>query len=139
MRLGRVRPVVIVAAVGMVLVTGGMSNLSAATTDTINVGPPANGSQRRLHRGDVLVVRLPSNPSTGYTWKVCCGTRTLLVVVSRTYLPPNDDQLLGASGKAVLRFRAVKAGKTALRLAYVRSWEKGVVPARTFTLRVTVV
>jgi inhibitor of cysteine peptidase len=138
-RLGRIRPVVIVAAVGVVLVVGGTSDLSAATTDTINVGPAANGSQRRLHRGDVLVVRLPSNPSTGYTWKVCCGTRTLLVVASRTYLPPRDEQLVGAPGKAVLRFRAVKAGKTVLRLHYVRSWEKGAVPARTFALRVTVV
>lgn len=138
MKLGRLRSGVIAAAAGVVLLAGGTSNLSAATTDTVNVGPAANGSQRRLHPGDVLVVRLPSNPSTGYSWKVRSGTRTVLVVASRTYLPPKDERL-GAPGKAVLRFRAVTAGKTVLRLAYVRSWEKGVVPARTFTLRVTVV
>jgi hypothetical protein len=69
-------------------------------------------------------------------WKVCCGTRTLLVVVS-AHTSANDDQLLGASESRPAVSRR-QAGKT-LRLHYVRSWEKGVVPARTFTLRVTVV
>jgi inhibitor of cysteine peptidase len=110
-----------------------------ATVDRITVGPAANGSQRRLQRGDLLVVRLPSNPSTGYSWKVRSGTRRVLAVAGRTYVPPKDGQRLGAPGTAILRLRAVAVGKTVLRLAYARSWEKGVVPARTFTLRVTVV
>lgn len=139
MEIGCVRPVVIVAGLGAALAWGGTSDLSAGTVDTITVGPAANGSQRRLQRGDVLVVRLPSNPSTGYSWKVRSGTRLVLAVAGRTYVPPKDGQRLGAPGTAILRLRAVAAGKTVLRLAYARSWEKGVAPARTFTLRVTVV
>jgi len=137
-KLAHARSVVVLAAVGAVLVACGASDLSAATADTITVGRAANGSQRSLCRGDLLVVRLSSNPSTGYAWRVRSGTRPVLALSSRTYVPPKD-KLLGAPGTAVLRFRAVAAGTTVLRLAYTRPWEKGVPPARTFTLRVTVV
>jgi predicted secreted protein len=60
----------------------------------------------------------------------------VLVLVARRYVPPSSG-LLGAPGTAVLRFRAAKAGTTALRLSYARSWETRA-PERTFTLRVTV-
>jgi inhibitor of cysteine peptidase len=111
---------------------------SAAASDTITVGQAASGSSRSLHRGDLLVVRLSSNPSTGYGWKVRSGVRPVLALVSRAYVPPRAGQPLGTPGTAVLRFRAVAVGKTVLRLAYVRSWESGVPPERTFTIRLTV-
>ncbi|HLF69089.1 MAG TPA: protease inhibitor I42 family protein [Gaiellaceae bacterium] len=44
----------------------------------------------------------------------------------------------GSTRTAILGFRAATAGKTALRLAYTRPWEKDVAPAKTLTLRVTV-
>ena len=127
-----------VVVVAGLLLAWGTSDLPAAAADTITVGPAANGSSRCLHRGDLLVVRLRSNPSTGYAWRVSSGARGVLLLVGCVYVAP-EDGLLGAPGTAVLRFRARGTGKTVLRLAYTRSWEKGVAPARTFTLRVTVV
>jgi inhibitor of cysteine peptidase len=121
-----------------VLLATGASGVLAAGMDTITVGPAACGSQRTLHRGDLLVVRLPSSPSTGYAWMVRSGGRPVLSLTGRTYVPPKDTRRLGAPGTAVLRLRAAAAGKTVLRLAYARSWEQGVAPARTFALRVTV-
>lgn len=111
---------------------------SASPTETITVGQAANGSHRALHRRDVLVVRLSSNPSTGYRWKIRSGTGRALSLVGRTYVPPRDTGSLGAPGTDVFRLRAVTRGKVALRIVYVRPWESGVPPARTFTLRVTV-
>jgi inhibitor of cysteine peptidase len=131
-----VRWLAVAVALGAMLTCA--SALSAATADTITVGAAANGSRRSLHRRDVLVVRLRSNPSTGYSWRVCSGARPVLALAGRAYVPPKDDRL-GAPGTAVLRFRAVATGKTVLRLGYTRPWEKDVAPAQTFTLRVTVV
>jgi inhibitor of cysteine peptidase len=130
----RVAAIVTVAAA----LACGVSGLSAATVDTITVGLASSGSQRSMHRGDLLVVRLPSNPSTGYTWTSRSGTRPALVSKNRTYVPPKDGHRLGAPGTAVLRYQAVAAGRTVIRLAYVRPWEKGVAPTRTFTLSVRV-
>jgi inhibitor of cysteine peptidase len=131
-----VRAVWLAAAVAVGVLACGASELVAVTVDTITVDQSASGSRRVLERGDVLVVRLRSNPSTGYAWRVCSGARPVLVLVGRRYVPPRDG-LLGAPGTAVLRFRAARAGKTVLRLAYARSWQTGS-PARTFTLRVVV-
>jgi inhibitor of cysteine peptidase len=128
-----------IAAVGALLALAGSGGPSAATADTITVGPAANGSKRTLHQGDLLVVRLRSNPSTGYSWRACSGVRPVLTPAGRTYLPPKDGPRVGAPGTAVLRFRAAASGKTLLRLAYGRSWETDVPPARTFELRVKVV
>jgi len=137
--LVQARSVVVVATAQAVLLVCGASAVTGATVGTITVGQAANGSQRTLHRGDRLVVRLPSNPSTGYAWTVRSSTRPTLAPTGRSYLPPADNGRVGTPGTAVLRFRAVVAGKTVLRLSYVRAWEKGVPPARTFALTVRVV
>jgi predicted secreted protein len=124
------------AAVVVGILACGAAKLAAGTADTITVGSAANGSTRAMHRGDSLVVRLRSNPSTGYAWRVCSGARPVLVLVARRYVPPSSG-LLGAPGTAVFRFRAAKAGTTVLRLAYARPWETRA-PERAFALRVTV-
>ena len=129
--------IIIVCAVGAVAALGAPDARGEAF-DTIVVGPGANGTRRVLHRGDLLVVRLPSNPSTGYAWKVRSRTRPVLVLSGRTFMPPKPSQRVGAPGTAVLRFRAAAKGATALRLAYVRPWETGVAPTKTFILRVSV-
>lgn len=109
--------------------------VSAEPSGAITVGPAANGSTRLVRRGDQLVVRLPSNPSTGYRWVVRDGARPVLVLVRRSYVAPTGAPMLGAPGTAVLRFRVVARGRAQLRLAYVRSWEAHGSPARTFALR----
>jgi inhibitor of cysteine peptidase len=137
MKCGFFSMLIVVCAVGA-MATLGTAEARGEALDTIVVGPGANGTKRSLDRGDLLVVRLPSNPSTGYAWKVRSCTRPVLVLSARTYVPPKPSQRVGASGTAVLRFRAGAKGATALRLAYVRPWETGVAPAKTFTLRVSV-
>lgn len=123
---------VVVAPVG----TPTTAVAGAATLDTVTVGPAANGGQRTLRPGDRLVVRLPANPSTGYVWTVRSAARPVLAAVGRAFVPPADRSRVGAPGTAVLRYRVAAVGRATLRLAYVRPWEHGVAPARTFTLRV---
>ena len=132
------RSAVMVAVMGAAVMALGTSAVVAASADTITVGMPASGSQRVLHAGDLLIVRLSSNPSTGYAWRVSSGIGPVLKLVGHSYIAPRDGQRVGAPGTAVLRFRAVAVGQKVLRLSYTRPWEIGVEPARRFTLRVRV-
>lgn len=126
----------VVSALALVLTVTVASASGAGTFDTITVGPAASGTLRVVHRGDRLVIRLPSNPSTGYAWTVRTPARPVLVLTGRSFVPAPDGGRIGAPGTAVLRFRVAAAGRRTLRLAYARSWEQGVAPADTFTLRI---
>lgn len=135
---GRMIPVVLAAVLALGELAPAAAGRQRALADTITVGPAASGDCRTLDRGDLLVVRLPSNPSTGYAWKVAGGVDRMLALAGRAYVPPTDATRVGAPGTAILRFRAATPGSARLRLVYVRPWEKSVAPQRTFTLRVTV-
>lgn len=99
----------------------------------------ANDSGRcvDLSEGQVLVIVLEANPSAGYTWEVAEANEKILCQMGEIEFEPESD-LLGAPGKQVLRFEAVGAGQTALKLIYHRPWEKGVEPAGTYSIQVVV-
>lgn len=88
-------------------------------------------------RGEVLVVSLESNPSTGYGWQVEGLNTAVLNLVDENWVP-NTPQLLGAPGTTRLRFAGVGRGQANLTLAYRRPWEKDAAPTRTFSILVQV-
>jgi len=96
------------------------------------------GRQVELKERQLLVISLEGNPSTGYMWEVEEGSEKIIRQVGEIEFQPESD-LLGAPGKQILRFQAVGPGQTALKLVYRRPWEKGVEPAKTFSLQVQAV
>jgi inhibitor of cysteine peptidase len=102
-----------------------------------------DGSSVDLKEGQLLTVSLESNPSTHYIWQVAEINRAMLRQVGGTeYLPSTsrsaragDRSRLGAPQTALLRFEAVTAGESTLRLVYRRPWEKDRPPARNFSVR----
>ena len=94
----------------------------------------------RMDRGDLLVFRLPSNPSTGYSWSVAASKPALLLQQGEATceLPKSAKGRLGAGGTEVWRFRAERAGSLTLTFSYARVWEKGVPPVRTLSWPVTI-
>lgn len=119
------------------LVLGGIAPAAEAQRQvgaaTIVVGPDASGNTVRPHVGDTLVVRLPGNPTTGYRWVIARRPPTLRLVASR--YAPSTPARLGRGGTYIFRFK-VGAGGGPLRLAYLRPWEKGKPPLRSFTLTI---
>lgn len=101
------------------------------------IRPEDNGKKVMVSVGDTLGLGLPSNPSTGYTWEVAEIDEKLLHQVGEIEFAPESD-LLGAPGTQLLRFEAVGAGQTTLTLIYHRPWEKGMEPAREFSVQVVV-
>jgi inhibitor of cysteine peptidase len=85
----------------------------------VGIGEQLAGTTVRLHRDDTLVVSLGANASTGYSWRTASVDRKVLRPDSTAYVAPMNRARVGASGVAVLTFKAVAAGRTVLKLAYV--------------------
>ncbi len=109
------------------------------SSNEVEIGADANGTQVELEAGQVLVISLASNPSTGYGWHVAEIDETILEQVGETEFiqEQTDEQVVGAGGTETLRFEAVGSGTTTLTLTYDRAWED-LPPEETFTVTVVV-
>jgi len=91
----------------------------AADTPDITVKP-----------GKQFQITLESNPTTGYQWRMAQPRlEPCVVLVTNQFVRPKA-KLTGAPGREIWSFKAVKPGITTIQLEYVRSWEKGMAPAR---------
>ncbi len=71
---------------------------------------------------DTLVVRVPENASTGYSWNVEIADESLVVVdSSESVADENSEGLLGVGGEFVIRFScaAEATGITTITMSYV--------------------
>ncbi len=91
-----------------------------------------------LTTGSMLIVKLPSNPSTGYNWTVAGDPAPLKLQKSSFVRSKSKSGVVGSAGTAVFRLSASSAGMATLNLVYRRSWEYNVAPMKTFTVRVDV-
>lgn len=94
--------------------------------------------------GQLIMVSLDSNPSTGFSWTetASIGNAAVLEQTGHAYVAPqaNNAQppVLGASRTETWTFKALKAGQTTVTMQYGRPWEGGEKAARTFILTVVV-
>jgi len=96
------------------------------------------GKDVDLTSGGTLIVKLKSNPSTGYSWAVAGDPSPLKLEKTSYRKNTASSKVAGAPGVQVFQFDASSAGMATLRLIYCRSWEYNVPPARTFNVRVNV-
>jgi inhibitor of cysteine peptidase len=76
----------------------------------------------------VFVIKLKSNPTTGYSWFLRESNPALFEAVKHQYEAPADKKLMGASGYELWTFRAKSAAfavpqQTTIRFVYTRPWE----------------
>jgi inhibitor of cysteine peptidase len=90
-----------------------------------------NGTRIVLNPGDTLVLKLKSNPTTGYSWALFGTVEPLLKSQGSEY-QSSQSGLAGAGGYQIFRFSAAGSGQGPLAVAYRRSWEKNVKPIREF-------
>ena len=92
-----------------------------------------------LHTGQQLILRMPSNPTTGFRWLVRDSAANVLQSLGpEVYSNPEDAGLVGSAGVSTWRFEAIQAGEGRLHLTYERPWEVGVVPAQRFDCQIRV-
>jgi inhibitor of cysteine peptidase len=88
--------------------------------------------------GGLLTVTLESNQTTGYSWELKeISDPSVLQKTDSKYETPTSG-LVGAGGKEVWTYKALKAGTTTLSMEYSQPWEGGQKGAKSFTLTVVV-
>ena len=98
----------------------------------------------KISPGSEYIVKLPSNPSTGYSWTAIVNGREEILSLKEKIMEQPDDKseagghLKGRPGYETLKFSALSAGRSDLLLAYRRSWEGSVAPLRYHICSVTV-
>jgi inhibitor of cysteine peptidase len=110
-----------------------------AAPGTLRLDDGANGSTVTVAPGAVIVLVLPSNPTTGYSWTVTSlpdpGHVSLDSPIEGVYVAtPVASGVVGSGGTQSWDLHATKAGTTSIALAYVRPWESGVPPVEAFAV-----
>lgn len=87
-----------------------------------------------------FVITLPSNPSTGYQWKVTQFDNSFLTLVSSNYVAPRAN-FIGGEGQMLFTFRLIP-GKpypdtTKIFLSYQRPWKPQTATLKTVTIHFT--
>jgi inhibitor of cysteine peptidase len=89
--------------------------------------------------GDSFTITLGSNPTTGFQWEsAVISDQGVITETSHQFVGPEDENLVGAAGRDVWTFQALKKGTSTVSIAYSRPWEGGEKGVWTFSGVVTV-
>jgi inhibitor of cysteine peptidase len=105
---------------------------------TVVLSERDSGTDIDLTSNALLIVKLNSNPSTGYSWTVTGDPSPLKLQKTSFRKNTNKSGIMGASGTATFQLSANSSGIATLTLVYRRSWEYNMPPMKTFTVRVNV-
>jgi len=109
----------------------------AASAATKIVTDADKGLAVQLKTGDVLEVRLNSNPTTGYAWYVHTKSTNLLKLTGQSQTDATQPGV-GRPIVQIFKFEAKGKGTGTLLLHYVRSWEPPDPNEEQFSLQVTI-
>jgi inhibitor of cysteine peptidase len=106
----------------------------------VTVSAAQSGTSVELAAGQALLVRLPSNPTTGYRWVYVEPKDAVLRVdgPSAFEAAQSAANTAGAGGTEIWKLAPLKAGQQQLRFEYRRPWEQDVAPSQVATYAVTV-
>lgn len=90
-----------------------------------------------LKPGEELLIALPSNPTTGYSWAATISNTAVVRGEGSSYLAPGSTRM-GAGGTQILAFESGRAGTATITVTYGRPWEKNVKAAKAMTFAVSV-
>jgi len=100
---------------------------------------PHLSKQVEVAAGGTLTVTLCSNPTTGFEWESArISDQAVLQEVDHRFESPETENIVGAAGKDVWTFKALKKGMSTVSMEYSRPWEGGEKGEWTFNLTVTV-
>jgi inhibitor of cysteine peptidase len=81
---------------------------------------------------------LDSNATTGYSWELKGISDTAVLEKTDNKYEAPTSGLMGAGGKEVWTFKALKTGTTTLSMEYSQPWEGGQKGTNSFNVTVVV-
>ena len=127
---------IVLAALSGLAALAGCGGGTSANGKTYTISSPNINASA----GDEFIIQLDSNQTTGFQWGVAGSLDPSVVKkVSSKYVPDaNPSGKMGAGGKELWTFKAVKAGTATIAMTYTQPFDKGATPAETATFKVTV-
>ena len=129
------RIIVALCACVVACVTADAQKKTISSSPPVTITDAQNGKDVQVTSGQILIVKLAGNPSTGYSWGVS-GDPAPLKLEKTSY--ENNTSTPGAPQTAVFQFTAASKGAATLVLLYRRAWEYNVQAVRTFRVNVRV-
>ncbi|MFQ6070366.1 MAG: protease inhibitor I42 family protein [Candidatus Aminicenantales bacterium] len=120
--------------------------LSCATVHkVVKVEESLNGKEVEVSRGGTVVIRLESNPTTGFKWELAkISDENIVQLLDHKFIPPRKKAkkgkgwMTGVPGKEVWKFKALKKGVCRVHLDYSRPWEGGEKGVKKYVLTIKV-
>ncbi len=100
--------------------------LSGCGGNLIKLYEVDNGKTIPCSTGDTIEIRLPGNPSTGYTWQTGrMANDEILVLTEKTFeqVEAPGRNLVGVPGTYIFRYEVTGRGSEGIQLHYLRTWE----------------
>jgi inhibitor of cysteine peptidase len=111
---------------------------TAVPVNHIVVTEEQNGATVNVNTGALITVKLPENPTTGFTWNLT--TTSGLQIINDTYKPTyTTGKMVGSSGTHIWDISAVATGEQKIQGVYMRSWEPTNGNETSFIMTVVVV
>ena len=115
----------------------------SAPAKQVSVDASYAGKEVEVAVDSSLIVTLESNPTTGFKWELTSiSDQTVLEQAGQKFEAPEAEgdgaPLVGAPGREVWTFKALKKGKSTISMEYSQPWEGGMKAAETFGLTVVV-
>lgn len=108
----------------------------------INLKGADSGKTVSAGVGDLVIIELNANPTTGYSWQVEPVAKDApLVLKSKVFESlsqrnPEVQPTIGQGGFTTVMYQVVRSGKASISLFYRRPWEKEAKPAKTFKVTI---
>ena len=108
----------------------------------INLKVSDDGRTVKAAVGDIVLIKLQANRSTGFLWSAASQAKGSVVELkSQRYLTAAQmsaeiQPMPGQGGATTFTYRVVRAGKATISLAYRRPGEKKTKPAKSFTVEI---
>lgn len=103
---------------------------------TVTITNSDNGHVVEARKGDMIVLRLPENPTTGFRWQLDRVPGTL-ELMDDSYQPDPDMQF-GSGGVRTFRFRSLETGTGRAELKHWQEWEGDRSTTDRFTVEIQV-
>jgi len=105
----------------------------------VTITPESAGRTIELRSDQGLLVRLPSNPATGYRWSLAAAPADVLKLEGPPAVERNPAGAgMGAPGIEIWRFSLARKGQQTPRFDYCLPWESDAPPGRQLSFTVTV-
>lgn len=95
------------------------------------------GKTFEVQAGDLIAIRLPENPTTGYRWEIS-GVDNQLVELQGSDYSVAPGCGTGGGGTRTFHFRAKSTGTAQIQLRRRRSWEPETKAIEQFTVNIQV-